>query len=106
MWLFIGSPIMMAIMVSLLGLFTFGAVPALQARLIEVAYKYAPNSHGVAAGLNIAGFNSAIALGSILGGMTISHIGLSFTGITGAVLSVIGLLILVIQIQNSASQKA
>lgn len=106
MWLFIGSPIMMAIMVSLLGLFTFGAVPALQARLIKVAYKYAPNSHGVAAGLNIAGFNSAIALGSILGGMTISHIGLSFTGITGAVLSVIGLLILVIQIQNSASQKA
>lgn len=106
MWLFIGSPIMMAIMVSLLGLFTFGAVPALQARLIEVAYKYAPNSHAVAAGLNIAGFNSAIALGSILGGMTISHIGLSFTGITGAVLSVIGLLILVIQIQNSASQKA
>lgn len=106
MWLFIGSPIMMAIMVSLLGLFTFGVVPALQARLIKVAYKYAPNSHGVAAGLNIAGFNSAIALGSILGGMTISHIGLSFTGITGAVLSVIGLLILVIQIQNSASQKA
>lgn len=106
MWLFIGSPIMMAIMVSLLGLFTFGAVPALQARLIKVAYKYAPNSHGVAAGLNIAGFNSAIALGSILGGMTISHIGLSFTGITGALLSVIGLLILVIQIQNSASQKA
>lgn len=106
MWLFIGSPILMAIMVSLLGLFTFGAVPALQARLIEVAHKHAPNSHGVAAGLNIAGFNSAIALGSILGGMTISHIGLSFTGITGAVLSVIGLIILVIQIQNSASQKA
>ena len=106
MWLFIGSPIMMAIMVSLLGLFTFGAVPALQARLIEVAHKYAPNSHAVAAGLNIAGFNSAIALGSILGGMTISHIGLSFTGITGAEVSVIGLLILVIQIQNSASQKA
>lgn len=103
MWLFIGSPIMMAIMVSLLGLFTFGAVPALQARLIEVAHKHAPNSHGVAAGLNIAGFNSAIALGSILGGMTISHLGLSFTGITGAVLSVIGLIILVIQIQNSAS---
>ncbi|ENV62052.1 MFS transporter [Acinetobacter soli] len=106
MWLFIGSPIMMAIMVSLLGLFTFGAVPALQARLIEVAHKHAPNSHGVAAGLNIAGFNSAIALGSILGGMTISHLGLSFTGITGAVLSVIGLIILVIQIQNSASRKA
>lgn len=106
MWLFIGSPIMMAITVSLLGLFTFGAVPALQARLIEVAHKHAPNSHGVAAGLNIAGFNSAIALGSILGGMTISHLGLSFTGITGAVLSVIGLIILVIQIQNSASRKA
>ena len=77
-----------------------------EAGLEKVAHKYAPNSHAVAAGLNIAGFNSAIALGSILGGMTISHIGLSFTGITGAVLSVIGLLILVIQIQNSASQKA
>jgi len=101
MWIFIGSPIMMAVLVSLLGLFTFGAVPALQARLMAVAQKYAPNADNVAAGLNIAGFNSAIAFGSILGGLTISHVGLSFTGVTGAILSAIGLMILIAQIQKN-----
>lgn len=101
MWIFIGSPIMMAVLVSLLGLFTFGAVPALQARLMAVAQKYALNADNVAAGLNIAGFNSAIAFGSILGGLTISHVGLSFTGVTGAILSAIGLMILIAQIQKN-----
>ncbi|HFE9905196.1 TPA: MFS transporter [Acinetobacter baumannii] len=101
MWIFISSPIMMAVLVSILGLFTFGAVPALQTRLMAVAQKYAPNADNVAAGLNIAGFNSAIAFGSILGGLTISHVGLSFTSITGGILSTIGLVILIAQIQKN-----
>lgn len=48
----------MGILVALLGMVTFAAVPALQARLIGVAEQHAPHAHGVAAGLNIAGFNS------------------------------------------------
>ena len=76
MWVFSGSAVMMGILVALLGMFTFGAVPALQARLIRVASEKAPHAAGVASGLNIAGFNSGIALGSVTGAFTISSMGL------------------------------
>ena len=56
MWLLSSSPVSMGILVALLGMVTFAAVPALQARLIGVAEQHAPHAHGVAAGLNIAGF--------------------------------------------------
>ncbi|MGU7774297.1 MFS transporter [Burkholderia sp. MR1-5-21] len=98
MWALASSPVSMAVLVALLGLFTFASVPALQARLIGVAETHAPNAHGVAAGLNIAGFNSGIALGSLLGGLTIDHVGIASTGATGAVVSVIGLALLLMQI--------
>ncbi|KER67926.1 MFS transporter [Burkholderia sp. Ac-20345] len=98
MWLFVSSPVSMAVLVALLGLFTFAAVPALQARLISVAEAHIPNAHGVAAGLNIAGFNSGIALGSLLGGVTIDHVGIASTGATGAIASAIGLALLLTQV--------
>ena len=97
MWVFSGSAIMMGIMVALLGMFTFGAVPALQARLIHVASEKAPDATGVASGLNIAGFNSGIALGSVTGAFTISSVGIIYTGLAGAVLSILGLLLLLSQ---------
>jgi predicted MFS family arabinose efflux permease len=56
-WLFSSSPWIMGVLIALLGMLTFAAVPALQARLIGVAQLHAPHAHGVAAGLNIAGFN-------------------------------------------------
>lgn len=77
MWAFAWSALAMGVLVALLGLFTFASVPALQARLIGVAEQHAPHAHSVAAGLNIAGFNSGIALGSVLGGMTIGVAGLA-----------------------------
>ena len=67
MWLLAYSPVGMAVLVALLGVLSYAAVPALQARLIGIAEVHAPRAHGVAAGLNIAGFNSGIALGSLLG---------------------------------------
>ncbi|ENM1020163.1 TPA: MFS transporter [Klebsiella variicola] len=101
MWVFSGSAIMMGILVALLGMFTFGAVPALQARLISVASEKAPHAAGVASGLNIAGFNSGIALGSVTGDFTISSMGIVYTGLAGAVLSLLGLLLLLSQIAKS-----
>lgn len=86
MWCFAQSVVAMGILVASLGMFTFGAVPALQARLIGVAQQHAPHAHGVAAGLNIAGFNSGIALGSWLGGVTFSTVGVAYMGVTGAVI--------------------
>lgn len=105
MWLLSSSPVSMGILVALLGMVTFAAVPALQARLIGVAEQHAPHAHGVAAGLNIAGFNSGIALGSVLGSVTISHAGIVYTGISGAIVSLLGLLLLLAQIRRSHSRK-
>ncbi len=105
MWLLSSSPVSMGIVVALLGMVTFAAVPALQARLIGVAEQHAPHAHGVAAGLNIAGFNSGIALGSVLGSITISHAGIVYTGISGAIVSLLGLLLLLAQIRRSHSRK-
>ncbi|ORM70307.1 MFS transporter [Pantoea rwandensis] len=105
MWLLASSPVSMGILVALLGMLTFAAVPALQARLIGVAEQHAPHAHGVAAGLNIAGFNSGIALGSVLGGLTITHAGIVYTGISGAVVSLLGLLLLLAQIRRSHGSK-
>lgn len=100
MTFFSNSETIMGILISLLGFFTFASVPALQARLIAIAGKYAPQSHSVAAGLNIAGFNSAIALGALIGGIIINSIGITYTGFVGGILSLIGLLILIIQIKK------
>lgn len=99
-WLFSSSPWIMGVLIALLGMLTFAAVPALQARLIGVAQLHAPHAHGVAAGLNIAGFNSGIALGSVLGGVTIARVGISYVGIAGAMLSLLGLGLLLWQISR------
>jgi predicted MFS family arabinose efflux permease len=99
-WLFSSSPWIMGVLIALLGMLTFAAVPALQARLIGVAQLHAPHAHGVAAGLNIAGFNSGIALGSVLGGVTIACVGISYVGIAGAMLSLLGLGLLLWQISR------
>ncbi|HDJ1439355.1 TPA: MFS transporter [Serratia rubidaea] len=94
MWLFASSAVTMGILIALLGLFSFASVPALQARLIHIAERHVPHALGVAAGLNIAGFNSGIALGSVLGGVTIGTVGIGYTGMTGAMVSVLGLALL------------
>jgi predicted MFS family arabinose efflux permease len=103
MWLLVSSPVSMAILVALLGLLSFAAVPALQARLLGIAEVHAPGAHSVAAGLNIAGFNSGIALGSLIGGVTISTVGISYTGAAAAIVSGIGLLLLLLQVDRSKS---
>jgi len=103
MWIGSSSPLAMAILVALLGLFTYAAVPALQARLIKVAELHIPNAQGVAAGLNIAGFNSGIALGSVLGGITITKLGLEYVGLIGAVAASLGILLVIMQISTTKS---
>ncbi len=60
----------MVLLTGLLGALTYAAVPALQARVIGLSHIHAPRAPAVAAGLNIAGFNGGIALGSLLGGVS------------------------------------
>lgn len=97
MWLLSCSAIAMAILIGLLGMLTFGAVPALQARLMGIADEHVPHAQGVASGLNIAGFNSGIALGSVMGSLTISWAGISWTGMTAAIIALAGLMLFISQ---------
>lgn len=102
-YLFDQSEIGMGVLVASLGLLSYAAVPALQARLLGLAEVYTPQAHGVAAGLNIAGLNSGIALGSLLGGVTIRFIGVSHTGLSFAVIGGVAVIILLAQVICSRS---
>ena len=67
-----------------MGVFAFGNVPGLQVYVVQKAEQYAPNAVDVASGLNIAAFNIGIAIGSVIGGQTVEHYGLSQTPWIGA----------------------
>jgi predicted MFS family arabinose efflux permease len=58
----------------------------LQVYVVQKAELYTPNAVDVASGLNIAAFNIGIALGSIIGGQTVEHFGLTQTPWIGAVI--------------------
>nr|WP_245294796.1 hypothetical protein [Xaviernesmea rhizosphaerae] len=85
----------MAALVAALGALTYAAVPAMQARVIGIAEPHAPKALAAAAGLNIAGFNSGIALGSLIGGRVIGAFGLATTGVVGAVAAGLRIVMLV-----------
>ncbi len=74
-WLFAASAWSMTLLVTLLGAATFAAVPALQTRIMNIAAETGPDLCAVAAGLNIAGFNIGIAVGSWAGGRVIGWAG-------------------------------
>lgn len=99
-FVFAQSVIAMGVLVAILGLLTFGAVPPLQARLLALAERYTPDSVGVAAGLNIAGFNSGIVFGSAIGGFTVASLGVASTALVAAVSAVLGLILLLVQMRR------
>lgn len=83
-WVSASSLVLMVLLVGLLGALTYAAVPALQARVIGLSHDDAPQASTVAAGLNIAGFNGGIALGSILGSIALEIWGLVSTAWVGS----------------------
>ncbi|QOI57991.1 MFS transporter [Rouxiella badensis] len=89
------NTIIMCILIGAMGAISYAAVPAMQARVISIAHTYVPRAVPVASGLNIAGFNSGIALGSLLGGFIITSVGVRYLAIGGASISFIGLSILI-----------
>lgn len=99
-FVFAQSVIAMGVLVAILGLLTFGAVPPLQARLLALAERYTPDSVGVAAGLNIAGFNSGIVFGSAIGGLTVASLGVASTALVAAVSAVLGVILLLVQMRR------
>lgn len=69
-----------------MGIFAFGNVPGLQVYVVQKAELFTPNAVDVASGLNIAAFNIGIALGSVIGGLTVEHVGLVQTPWIGALI--------------------
>lgn len=69
-----------------MGIFAFGNVPGLQVYVVQKAELFTPNAVDVASGLNIAAFNIGIALGSVIGGLTVEHVGLAQTPWIGALI--------------------
>lgn len=88
----------MSALIAVLGAISYAAVPAMQARVISLAELYVTNAVPVASGLNIAGFNSGIALGSLLGGGIISTFGIEYLAIIGAIITLVGLLLMLIPV--------
>lgn len=80
-----------ALTVLIWGAFAFGNVPTLQVRVVQQAERYAPAAVDVASGLNIAAFNIGIALGSVVGGLTVEHLGLIHTPWIGALIVLLAL---------------
>ncbi|MFM4968035.1 MFS transporter [Aeromonas veronii] len=68
------------------GAFAFGNVPGLQVLVVKQAELHTPKAVDVASGLNIAAFNVGIALGSVVGGFVVEHLGLMHTPWIGALI--------------------
>ena len=105
MWPAVHSIVAMAALIAALGALTYAAVPALQVRVIGIAERRAPEALAAAAGLNIAGFNSGIALGSLVGGGVISAFDLTATTVFGAAAAISGILVLMFQ-RGTAPQRS
>ncbi|MFM5463287.1 MFS transporter [Aeromonas simiae] len=85
------SPVLVVLTVLVWGAFAFGNVPGLQVLVVQEAERHAPKAVDVASGLNIAAFNIGIALGSVVGGATVEHLGLIHTPWIGALIVLMAL---------------
>ncbi|PLR36707.1 MFS sugar transporter [Chimaeribacter californicus] len=91
---FAASHSILALMTLLvMGVFAFGNVPALQVYVVQKAEHYTPDAVDIASGLNIAAFNAGIALGSLIGGQTVSRLGLAQTPWIGSIIVLSALLL-------------
>lgn len=87
------SPAATIVLLTLMGGFGFGTVPALQSRVM----RYADHAPTLASGANIAAFNLGNALGAWAGGLTIAA-GLGYTSPiwVGAIITAAALLVMVV----------
>ncbi|MEH8158417.1 MFS transporter [Aeromonas veronii] len=79
-------PVLAVLTVLVWGAFAFGNVPGLQVLVVKQAELHTPKAVDVASGLNIAAFNVGIALGSVVGGFVVEHLGLMHPPWIGALI--------------------
>lgn len=82
--------------VLVMGIFAFGNVPGLQVYVMQKAEIYTPNAVDVASGLNIAAFNIGIAVGSVIGGQRVQHLGLTQMPWIGAMIVALAVILIIL----------
>ena len=100
------SPVLVVLTVLIWGAFAFGNVPGLQVLVVQQAERHVPQSLDVASGLNIAAFNVGIAMGSVIGGVTVQHLGLMHTPWVGALIVLLALGLTYLAERQSQSPRA
>ncbi|WP_186204588.1 MFS transporter [Burkholderia gladioli] len=91
LWLTARHPAMVMVNLFVWGAFAFAVPPVMQATVVLVARRVAPEAVGTAAGLNVAAFNLGISGGSLLGGLTLVGVNVLTTVYAGVALAVVGL---------------
>lgn len=91
------SIILMQLLLLVLGLTTYGAIPPLQARIMALAEHHCPQAIDSASGLNIAAFNAGVVVGSFIGALVLNHWGFGYLGTVGALAVLLGLALLRMQ---------
>lgn len=92
-YVFIGQPSMAYASILMLGLFAMSATPSLGHYGIEVSRRLVPGSADIASSLAVSGYNIGIALGSLLGGAVLRHVGLNAILVVAAMVIALGLLV-------------
>jgi len=76
-----------------MGLLAFMNVPGLQVYVVMLAERFVPSAVNVASAINIAAFNAGIAIGSYLGGIVTSQIGIIHTTWVGAIMVLLAVML-------------
>jgi len=93
LWLTAHHPVLVLVNLFVWGTFAFAVPPIMQATVVLVARREAPEAVGTAAGLNVAAFNLGISGGSFLGGLTLAGVAVLTTVYAGVALAVVGLVV-------------
>lgn len=84
----------------ILGLLAFMSVPILQSYILILAQTYAPKATAIASALNISAFSLGIVLGSYVGGLVITYVGLLQTALAASGLVIIAILLMSVVFQQ------
>ncbi|MBW9103994.1 MFS transporter [Paraburkholderia phenoliruptrix] len=85
------QPVLVMINLFVWGAFAFAVPPIMQATVVLVAQRVAPQAVGTAAGLNVAAFNLGISGGSFVGGLALAGGSVVTTVYVGVALALVGL---------------
>lgn len=87
---------------ALLGCFTYGIIPPVQARMLNLAMEHAPDALDIASGMNVSAFNVGIMLGSGFGMLTITYGELSYLAWVGTLCCILASIYFVIQTRTTS----